>query len=402
MLHSHPPPIPGTSMTDYIWQLADWPLWRWSDTAVAEALTAVQRKRDFLAGLARGLDAEHISLAITELMTRETVSTSAIEGVKLDADEVRSSIMRRLGLGISDGQVSRIGDAAKGVIDVLADSTQNLQPLTLDRLFAWHKAIFPTGQRGLSVILVGMLRASAEPMQIVSGPVGRERVHYEAPPADRLEPEMQRFLDWFNDGSRGLDNTLRACLAHLWFETLHPFEDGNGRLGRAVFDLALAQGAIFHSENTSRLWAVSPVILKRRKEYYAQLERAQKGDLEVTQWLQWSARCVAEACDEARECIERVVQIANFWTRHRETPFNPRQRRALQIVMAENDPEESYLTAKRLVRWTKHERVTASRDLAQLEEWGVIRKDPTVGGRSTRYFVQLDAPEPRPLIEKDG
>jgi Fic family protein len=381
-------------MPSYIWERPDWPQWRWSDAPLNEALSAVQRKRDFLAGLAKGLDSEHVNLAITELMTRETVSTSAIEGVKLDADEVRSSIMRRLGLGVADGQVSRIDDAAKGVIDVLADSTQNLQPLTPERLFAWHEAIFPTGRRGLTLILVGTLRASADPMQIVSGPVGRERVHYEAPPADRLPAEIERFLAWFNTESK-LDNTLRACLAHLWFETLHPFEDGNGRLGRAVFDLALAQGAAFHSERTSRLWAVSPVILKQRKDYYAQLERAQKGNLDVTEWLQWSAACVAQACDEARVCIERVVQIANFWTRHRNTPFNDRQRRALEIALKSNDADDSYLTAKRVAQWTKFERVTASRDLAQLEEWGVIRKDPTVGGRSTRYFVQVEAPEPR-------
>src|SRR5688572_28407493 len=260
MLHSCPRSIRMGSLTMsfYIWQRSDWPGWRWSDSTLAETLMNIQRKRDFLAGLAKGLDAEHINVAITELMTRETVSTSAIEGVKLDADEVRSSIMRRLGLGVSDGQITRIGDEARGVIDVLADSTQNLQPLTLDRLFAWHKALFPTGQRGLTLILVGMLRAAADPMQIVSGPVGRERVHYEAPPSDRLEAEMERFLAWFNGESKKLDNTLRACLAHLWFETLHPFEDGNGRLGRAVFDLALAQGATFHSERTSRLWAVSP------------------------------------------------------------------------------------------------------------------------------------------------
>lgn len=387
-------------MPRYVWQRTDWPRWRWTEEgALGETLAAVQRKRDFLAGLAKGLDGEHANLAITELMTRETVSTSAIEGVKLDTDEVRSSIMRRLGLGVPEGRIHRIDDATRGVIDVLADSTQNLQALTLDRLLTWHKAIFPSGQLGLKFVLVGMLRASAEPMQVVSGSLGRERVHYEAPPADRLEAEMGRFIAWFNNESKELDNTLRACLAHLWFETLHPFEDGNGRIGRAVFDLALAQGAAFHSQRTSRLWAVSPVILKQRKDYYARLEHAQKGNLDATGWLQWSAACVAQACDEARDCIDRVAQIANFWTRHRETPFNGRQRRALQIALAEHDLKESYLTAKRVARWTKHERVTASRDLAQLEKWGAIRKDPTVGGRSTRYFVQLDAPQPKRLIE---
>lgn len=353
-------------------------------------LVAVQRKRDFLAGLARGLDSHHVSLAITELMTRETVSTSAIEGVKLDADEVRSSVMKRLGLGLGDEQAGRIDSAAKGVIDVLADSTENIQPLTLERLLAWHQALFPTGRSGLKPILVGVLRG-AEPMQVVSGAVGRERVHYEAPPRDRLDAEIVAFLDWFNAGSRAFDNTLRACVAHLWFETLHPFEDDNGRLGRAVFDLALAQGAAFHSPRTSRLWAVSPVIMKRRSEYYDQLERAQKGNLDITEWLQWAVHCVEQACDEARACIERVVGVADFWSRHRETPFNGRQRRALQIALSTSDPADAWLTAKRVARWTKVERVTASRDLAQLERWGAIEKDPAAGGRSTRYFVRLDA-----------
>lgn len=339
-----------------------------------------------------------MNVAVTELMTRETVSTSAIEGVKLDANEVRSSIMKRLGLGISDEQANRIGDAAAGVIDVLADSTQNLQPLTLERLFAWHAALFPTGRSGLKPILVGMLRGE-EPMQILSGPLSRERVHYEAPPRDRLDAEMARFLDWFNLESTALDNTLRACAAHLWFETLHPFEDGNGRLGRAVFDLALAQGATFHSERTSRLWAVSPVILRRRSEYYTQLERAQKGDLDITEWLQWAAQCVEQACDEARACIERVIQVANFWALRRNTPFNKRQRRALEIALASNDPDDAWLTAKRVARWTEVERVTASRDLAQLEHWGAIQRDPLAGGRSTRYFVRLDEPKGAQLIE---
>jgi Fic family protein len=382
----------------YIWQRPDWPRWRWSESDLSGAISAVQRKRDFLAGLARGLDADHLNLAITELMTQETVSTSAIEGVKLDADEVRSSIMRRLGLGVSEEQVNRLSPAAKGVIDVLADSTQNLQPLTLERLFAWHYAMFPSGRSGLSLILVGMLRGEA-PMQVLSGPVGRERVHYEAPPRDRLEADMDRFLRWFNKPEK-LDNTLRASIAHLWFETLHPFDDGNGRLGRAVFDLALAQGATFHSERTSRLWAVSPILLKRRKDYYTQLEHAQKGDLDITEWLRWSVTGIEQACDQARVCIERVVKVAQFWTRHRETPLNPRQRRILEITLASNDDADAWLTAKRAARLTKVERVTASRDLARLEDLGVIEKDPTVGGRSTRYRVRLDEAKPLRLIEE--
>jgi Fic family protein len=288
----------------YIWQRPDWPRWRWSETVLAEVLSATQRKQDFLAGLAQGLDGDHLNSAIAELTTRETVSTSAIEGVKLDPDEVRSSIMRRLGLGASDSQADRLSPAGRGMIDVLADSTQNLQPLTLERLFAWHNAIFPSGRSGLSLILVGMLRGE-EPMQVLSGPIGRERVHYEAPPRDRLDTEMDRFLTWFNK-PEGLNNIVRASIAHLWFETLHPFEDGNGRIGRAVFDLAL-------------------------------------------------------------------------------TP---------------NDPEGGWLTAKRAARQTKVERVTASRDLARMEELAVIEKDPRAGGRSTRYRVRLSERSPSRLIKE--
>lgn len=383
-------------MSRYVWQRSQWPKWRWSGPDVEERLASVQRKRDFLAGLAAGLDPEHANQAVAELTTQETVSTSAIEGIKLDVDTVRSSIMRRLGLGVSRDREDRISAGAKGVIDVLADSTQNLAPLTLERLFAWHAAIFPTGRTGLTPVLVGVLRG-AEPMQIVSGAYGRERVHYEAPPRERLDKEMDLFLDWLH-ASTSMDATLHACIAHLWFETLHPFEDGNGRLGRAISDLTLAQGAGFHSQRTGRLWAVSPVFLKQRKSYYDQLERAQRGNLDITEWLQWSAGCVDQAYDEARACIEKVGQIARFWTRYRDKPFNQRQLRALEVAMSSNDPADAWLTARRIVKLVKVAPVTASRDLAQMEEWKVIRKDPDSGGRSTRYSVVLDDPPAPRLI----
>lgn len=383
-------------MSRYIWQLPKWPEWRWSGATLEELLKDVQRKRDFLAGLAAGLDPEHANRAIAELTTQETVSTSAIEGVKIEADLVRSSIMRRLGLGVSQDREERIGASAKGVIDILADSTQNLAPLTLKRLFAWHAAIFPSGRSGLSPVIVGDFRGG-EPMQIVSGAYGREKVHYEAPPRAGLDKEMKRFLEWLNASTR-MDTTLRACIAHLWFETLHPFEDGNGRLGRAISDLTLARGAGFHSQRVGRLWAVSPIFLKRRKAYYNQLEQAQKSNLDITEWLEWSVNCVDLAYDEARQCIERVGQVARFWTRYRETPFNPRQLRALEVALSSNDPEDAWLTARRIVKLTKVAPVTASRDLAQLEQWKIIRRDPQLGGRSTRYLVALDEPVAPTLI----
>jgi Fic family protein len=294
----------------YIWQRPDWPRWRWSETVLAEVLSATQRKQDFLAGLAQGLDGDHLNSAIAELTTRETVSTSAIEGVKLDPDEVRSSIMRRLGLGASDSQADRLSPAGRGMIDVLADSTQNLQPLTLERLFAWHNAIFPSGRSGLSLILVGMLRGK---------------------------------------------------------------ETG---------------------------WAVSPIILEHRKEYYSQLESTQKGNLDITEWLRWSTASIEQAYDEARACIERVIQVAHFWTRHRETPLTPRQRRLLEMALTPNDPEDGWLTAKWAARQTKVGRVTASRDLARMEELAVIEKDPRAGGRSTRYRVRLSERSPSRLIKE--
>jgi Fic family protein len=362
--------IASNKARHYIWQQSDWPQWRWSAPALHDVLANIQRKRDFLAGMARGLDADHLNLAVTELMTQEAVSTSAIEGVKLDATEVRSSIMRRLGLAHPDSRHDRLARSGRGLVDILADSTQNLAPLTLRRLYSWHEALFP--------------------MQIVSGPAGREHVHYEAPPREMQSQEMKRLLKWFNSRQEANDTT-RGAIAHLWFETLHPFEDGNGRLGRAVFDLALAQSANFHSASTSRLWAVSPALLQHRKDYYSQLERAQRGDMDITEWLLWSAQRIEQACDDARLCIERVVAVAQFWTRHRDTPFNPRQRKLLEMALTTDGKEPFWLTAKFAARVAKVERVTASRDLARLEELHVIRRDPAAGGRSTRYEVVLGA-----------
>jgi len=291
-------------------------------------------------------------------------------------------------------------DAAQGVIVTVAV----LWPPRVARpwgLLRMTPKLLPTvapGRSGMRKIKTGAWRTGG--MEVVSGPEGKQKLHFEAPAAEAVGPEMKAFLTWYEDSATGTEPLIKAGLAHLYFVTIHPFEDGNGRLGRAVFDLALALGATFHSKRTSRLWAVSPVLLKHRKEYYAQLEAAQKGDLDITDWLSWSIASVEQACDDARVCIERVVQVAHFWTRHRETNMSPRQRRLLEMALAPNDPESGWLTAKRAARQTKVERVTASRDLARLEELGVIQKDPGAGGRSTRYSVRLDVKEPLRLIEE--
>ncbi len=266
------------------------------------------------------------------------------------------------------------------MIDVLADSTQNLQGLTPERLFAWHGALFPSGRSGLclsSLECFGARRPCrfSQAPSVASAFTTRRR---------RARGSMRKWAASCS-GSMSLGNPAPRCArASLIFgsrPSILSSQDGNGRLGRAVFDLALAQGAGFHSERTSRLWAVSPVLLKRRREYYAQLEEAQKGNLDITAWLEWSTNCVAQACDEVRVCIERVVQIARFWSRHRETPLSPRQRRLLEMALVPDNPDDGWLTAKRAARQTKVERVTASRDLARLEQLGVIERDPNAGGR---------------------
>ena len=386
--------ITSSEQAEFIWQRADWPVWRWSEAALQAPLAAVGQAKNLLLEKLRGLDDAHRSLVAAELYTRETVATSAIEGVTVDAAAARSSIIRRLKLGVAPNREWQVTDQTRGLIDILADSTQNPAPLTPERLKAWHDALFPTGRLGLMPILTGEFRASAEPMQLVSQTKTIVKVHYEAPPADRLDDEIAIFLDWFNRSSRGegMDATLRGCLAHLWFETLHPFEDGNGRIGRAVWDLAMLQTSPDPAPQIARIWAVSPVIDQRKKVYWTELESAQRGTLDITPWLLFATGCVAQAYADATACVDRVMQIAWFWVRHRVVALNERQRKALNIALSGDALDDGWLTNRRYIKLTQcGSPVTASRDLAQLEQWGLIAKDPESGGRSTRYAVALNA-----------
>lgn len=376
--------------SEFIWQHPDWPAWRWSQAALVAPLQRVSEvKSRLLEGLQR-LDDEHRQQVEAELYTRETVSTSAIEGVQVDAAAARSSIVRRLKLGTAPNRAWQVTDQTRGLIDILADCSRNPSALTEPRLKAWHEALFPSGRVGLMMILAGEFRMSAEPMQVVSGTRHGERVHFEAPPSDRLSVEIPRFLEWFNHESReqGLDPVLRGGVAHLWFETLHPFEDGNGRIGRAVWDLAMIQDSP-QASGISRIWAVSPVIHQRKHAYWEALEASQRGSLDITPWLLFAMDCVEQAYREAAACVDRVMQIAWFWVRHRAVPLNERQRKALDLALSGHTMDDDWLTTRRYVKLTACAAVTASRDLAQLEAWGMIRRDPTVGGRSTRYAVAL-------------
>lgn len=380
--------------SSYIWQRPDWPCWRWSAEALHLPLSAAENARARLLDKLGQLDDEHRQQVEAELYTRETVSTSAIEGVQVDVAAARSSIIRRLKLGVAPNRDWQLTDQTRGLIDILADSSQNLSVLTEERLKAWHEALFPSGRIGLMPILTGEFRASAEPMQVISATRTGDRVHYEAPPSDRLDTEVARFLQWYNVESRddrlGLTATLRGCIAHLWFETLHPFEDGNGRIGRAVWDLAMMQGKPQQPSHIARIWAVSSVINGRKKDYWDQLESAQKGDLDITRWLSFAIDCVTQAYSEAAACVDRVMQVAWFWVRHREVALNERQRKALNIALSGDALDDGWLTNRRYVKLTQcGSAVTASRDLAQLEQWGLIRRDPEAGGRSTRYEVCL-------------
>lgn len=374
----------------FIWQRPDWPRWSWDEASVAPLLSAIHDQRSALGTRLSALDGEHRSAIVAELMTRETVSTSAIEGVKVDAAAARSSIMRRLKLGVAPTREWQVTPQTIGLIDILADCAADRSPLTHARIKDWHQALFPAGKSGLMHVLAGEYRASAEPMRVVSATRRGEKVHFEAPPSDRLDAEMVAFIAWFNGPSVELDPVLRGCLAHLWFETLHPFEDGNGRIGRAIWDLAMMQGMPHSAANQARIWAVSATIERSKNEYWNALERAQRSTLDATQWLHYALGIVAASLQESGACVERVMQVTWFWLRHREAPLNERQRKALNLALSGSELDDGWLTNRRYLKLSGASTpLTASRDLAHLERLGIIRRDPTAGGRSTRYSIVL-------------
>ena len=272
----------------------------------------------------------------------------------------------------------------EGVVEMMLDATQNYdKPLTKERLFGWHASLFPTGYSGMRKIKVGAWRDDAEgPMQVVSGPVGRERVHFEAPPADRLEREMTAFLDWFNSDD-GTDLVLRACIAHLWFVTIHPFEDGNGRIARAIADMTLARS----EQSPQRFYSMSAQIRQERDAYYGGLEETQKGTLDITEALEWFLDCLDRAFDGAERTLASVFRKARFWESHAGVSFNDRQRLILNKLL---DGFEGKLTSSKWAKLAKCSQDTALRDILDLVERGILTKDPA-GGRSTSYSLKETA-----------
>jgi Fic family protein len=372
-------------LKQWIWQNPKWPHFTWDAGALSTPLAAARRAQGEVAGMARLLDANADLQAQLEVLTKEGIATSAIEGEKFDPGSLRSSLARRLGLPTAG--LPPATRSVDGLVEVLFDATRDFnEPLQLKRLHSWQAALFPTGRSGLHEIRVGNLRGE-DPMQIVSGPIGRERVHFEAPPRDRLDEEMKVFLAWFNKTPKGSDGLLRAGLAHAWFEVVHPYEDGNGRVGRALLDRALAQ-----DENRStRLYSMSARFESGRDEYYDALGAFSTGTMDVTPWLQWFLIQVEAAAKSSEHTVNRVVAKAQYWARHAHVTLNERQKKALNLLL-DAGPQGFVggMTNKKYASLTKTSPATAQRDLAEL-----VKKECLVltgAGRSVRYELRGSAP----------
>lgn len=365
-------------MPTYIHERKDWPKFRWSTETLAAPLAAVRHRQGRLIGRMQSLGFHLREEAVLETLTEDVLKSSEIEGEILDKDQVRSSIARRLGLDV--GALTPADRDVEGVVEMMLDATQNYDaPLTEERLFAWHAALFPTGRSGMRRITVGAWRDDREgPMQVVSGPVGRERVHYQAPAAKRIAREMKAFLKWFN-GRDDLDPVLKAALAHLWFVTIHPFDDGNGRIARAISDMTLARS----EGSAQRFYSMSAHIRKERNAYYDILEATQKGSLDITPWFQWFLSCLNRAFDGAESVLASVLKKARFWEAHARESFNDRQRNVLNRVL---DGLEGKLTSSKWAKLTKTSQDTALRDIDDLLNRGILTKDAG-GGRSTSYSL---------------
>ena len=366
-------------MTTYIHELPDWPRFRWSQDALLVRLAAVRHRQGRLIGRMESLGFSSRAEATLNTLTQDVLKSSEIEGEILDRDQVRSSIARHLGIDI--GALARADRNVDGVVEMILDATQNYaQALTRERLFSWHALLFPANVRKIGKITVGAWRDDAKgPMQVVSGPLGRERVHFEAPAAERVEKEMTAFLDWFNSDDT-TDLVLKAGIAHLWFVTIHPFEDGNGRIARAIADMMLSRSV----QSSQRFYSMSLQIRQERTAYYGGLEETQKGTLEITTWLEWFLECLGRAIDAADETLATVIVKARFWETHARLTFNDRQRLLLNKLL---DGFEGKLTSSKWAKLAKCSQDTALRDIISMVEWGVLTKD-TAGGRSTSYSLR--------------
>ena len=372
-----------------IWQQKGWPNFTVTSPAVDTALLQARKWQGEVIGRAAAVGLTQSGSVLQEVMTQEVIATAAIEGEKLDPASVRSSILRQLGhLQTTDAAPrSRHVD---GLVDVIQDATLGFkQPLTEDRLLRWQSALFPGGTSGIRRIAVGRYRDHSDLMQIVSGQPGKETIHYTAPPSAQVPFEMQAFLAWFAETTPSapahpLDGITRAAIAHLWFESIHPFEDGNGRIGRAIMDMALAQDL----GEATRLYSLSSQLMQHRKGYYDALHQAQHGSLDVSAWVLWFTQQFSLACQATCALIDRALEKSTFWQTHSATPLNERQRKVIQRLLDDGDGGFlGGLNADKYMKITSTSKATATRDLADLVKNGLLRS--TGQGKAVRYYVAV-------------
>jgi Fic family protein len=364
-------------MPKYIHELPDWPRFQWNSDGLAKQL-AVRLRQGRLIGRMQALGFRLQEEAVLTTLTEDVLKSSEIEGEILDRDQVRSSIARRLGMDV--GALPAADRNIEGVVEMMLDATQNFKSeLTDERLFGWHASLFPTGRSGMSKIIVGAWRDDKSgPMRVVSGPIGREKVHYEAPAAGRLDAEMKSFLEWFN-AEDNTDPVIKSALAHLWFVTIHPFADGNGRIARAIADMSLARS----EDSSQRFYSMSAQIRLERKAYYDTLEATQKDELDITPWLAWFLGCLNRAFDGAEQTLAVVFHKADFWKKYAAAKINERQRDILNRLL---DGFEGKLTSSKWALIEKCSPDTALRDIQDLVDQGILAKDEG-GGRSTSYSL---------------
>lgn len=375
------------TLPQWHWQHANWPAFAHDSAALLPALAAARRAEGEVTGLARALGLDEARNAEALIWVADSLATAAIEGEQLNLDGVRSSIARRLGL--AGGKLSRVR-ATEGLLDMMQDATTGWQqPLSAERLCGWQNALFPAGFSSIHSVRAGAFRIHAEPMQIVSGPITKRVVHFEAPPSRQVPREMTRFIKWFNGPSRSLDGILRAGIAHLWFESIHPFEDGNGRVGRALADLALAQDML----STSRLISLSSELAARRDAYYTELHAASRADADHTRWLNWFCGTFTAACERSSTLMHAALDKARYWARHAGAGLDDNQRKVVnRLLDAGPRGFEGDLTTAKYVSLTGVSRATAFRDLAALVAAGALG---TAGaGKATRYFINMPGWKP--------
>ena len=360
----------------YIHERDDWPGFFWDQTSLATQLAAVRHRQGRLIGRMESLGLALREEAVLRTLTLDVLKSSEIEGEILEIDQVRSSLARRLGLEI--GALTPADRNVEGVVELMLDATGNYsEPLTEQRLFSWHCGLFPAGHRRMQKLRVGQWRDDhSGPMQVVSGPIGREKIHYQAPAASKIPDQMARLLDWFN-GPVLIDPVLKAGLAHFWFVTIHPFDDGNGRIARAIADMALARS----EQSPQRFYSMSAQIRLERNAYYAVLEQSQRASMDITAWLQWFLACLDRAIDGAQATLGSVLRKASFWESHAAEPLNDRQKKVLNRLL---DGFEGKLTSTKWARLAGCSQDTASRDINDLLHRGILTKNPA-GGRSTSY-----------------